>query len=238
MIAGVAMVKDEADIIRFTLDHMLTQVDRVFVLDNNSTDGTGAILDSFGDRIEVRYDPEVAYRQSDKLTALAHVAASQGATWIVPFDADEAWFLPPLETVVADVVVMEPYIFVPTPCDDAKELNPLKRIRWRYPTADPHVKVAYRYHPDAVLAMGNHDVVRHGARIQGGVIRHYMYRSLEQVRRKVANGTQAYDQAPDLRHHHGSHWYQIAGLTPDQQEEWWWDYVCDPTLMFDEWMPW
>lgn len=240
MIVGITMVRDEADIVQYTIEHMLTQVDRVYVLDNNSSDGTGALLDAMtGDgRVEVRYDPEIAYRQADKMTQLAHHAGSQGATWIVPFDADEAWFLPDLYNQAADVVLATQYIFVPTPCDNQDEINPLKRIRHRYSVPDEHKKVAFRYRPDVSLAMGNHDVVHPGIRIENATVRHYMYRTLEQARRKVANGTAAYLAAPDLMQRHGSHWFWLNSLTPEQQEEWWEAYICDPSLMFDEWMPW
>lgn len=237
MIVGITMVKDEADIIEYTMAHMLTQVDVVYALDNNSIDGTGAILDAM-ERVVVLYDPEVAYRQADKLTNLAHKAAAEGATWIVPFDADEAWFLPDLRVEPVDVVIGVQYIFVPTPCDDANEGNPLRRIRWRYAQPDDHRKVAFRYRPDVSLSMGNHDVIHPGSRAEKATIRHFMYRSFEQMQRKVANGLEAYLAAPDLMQQHGSHWFYLAGLTPEQQAKWWEDYICDPSLVFDEWMPW
>jgi glycosyltransferase involved in cell wall biosynthesis len=85
---GVSMVKDEADIVRWTVATIVEQVDHVLVADNGSTDGTRQLVESVG--AEVVDDPEPAYYQSDKMSHLARVAASRGADWIVPFDADSS----------------------------------------------------------------------------------------------------------------------------------------------------
>jgi glycosyltransferase involved in cell wall biosynthesis len=96
-VAGICICKDEADIIRITIEHMLTQVDRVYVLDNMSTDGTTDILRylfaEHRGRMFWGIDKEPAYYQSRKMTELAHRVhdLDQSIDWIVPFDADEIW---------------------------------------------------------------------------------------------------------------------------------------------------
>src|SRR4051812_46619587 len=87
------MVKDEADVIEGTIRHMADEVDQLLVADNGSTDGTRDILVKLA--LELQFtvvdDPDPGYEQSRKMSALAELAASHGATWIVPFDADELW---------------------------------------------------------------------------------------------------------------------------------------------------
>lgn len=228
MIVGVTMVRDEADIIGWTLSHLLNQVDHVVVADNLSIDRTPDILASF-DRVTVIPDLDPAYTQSIKMTRLAHLAGDMGADWVVPFDADEAWWLPDLD-IDATVVTCNPHVYVPQPTD-GEDPNPIARFRWRLPDPEPQHKVIFRYHPNASIHMGQHDVDRSGPRATGTSVRHYQYRSLEQVRRKVTNGVGAYN-ASSLSKIYGSHWRDLDALDDDGLRRWW-DAYCCQDLVFD-----
>lgn len=93
---GICAVRDEADVIGVTVRHHLSLgLDRVIVLDNGSTDGTGEVL-----RGLAKADPRVwwwrddsPFDQSALYTRLARQAYRQGADWVVPFDADEFWWV-------------------------------------------------------------------------------------------------------------------------------------------------
>ena len=75
--------------------------------------------------------------------------------------------------------------------------------------------------------MGQHDVSRPGRRTEAGMIKHYQYRTLEQVRRKASNGTKAYS-ATNLPHFYGTHWRNLNSLDEDGLAGWWEDYTSQP----------
>ena len=116
------MVKDEADIVAATVAHMCGQVDAVIVADNNSTDGTRDILD--GLPVTVVDDPDPAYYQSRKMTALAGRARVEfDATWVIPFDADEWWYSP--HGRIADVLEQHSSTSPPPPCTTTSPQAPM-----------------------------------------------------------------------------------------------------------------
>lgn len=220
---GVTMVRDEADVIGTVLRHMATQVDALIVLDNRSVDGTSEIIEQVSEEvmdycsISTKRDDDIGYQQSAKMTVAARDAhALYGADWIVPFDADEIWYSPFrrigdfLDSRPADEMIMPAALYdhVATGVDDPSIDNPILRIGWRREYQAPMPKVACRFRPDLVIEMGNH-----GATYDNPVrtsehrlaIRHFPYRSPEQVIRKIRNGAEAY-AATDLPEHFGAHW--------------------------------
>jgi glycosyltransferase involved in cell wall biosynthesis len=228
-VIAVSMVKDEADVIEATVRHLLAEgCEGVIVADNMSTDGTRDILSDlareFGTRVWVHDDPEVGYYQARKMSHLAHLAGTScSADWVVPFDADEIWYAPS-ETIQEHLALQVPLrhevIAVPmlnhfcTGLDSNAppgqfSAHPFDRMTWRQSQINPMSKVAFRYQDGAELHMGNHGVTLGGveyAAPNGGLrIRHFPYRSPEQMIRKALNGAAAY-AATDLPQDAGDHW--------------------------------
>lgn len=234
---AVAMVRDEEDVIGSTVAHMLDEVDAVIVADNLSTDGTRDILEdmarAFGpDRLRVVNDPDPRYMQSEKMTALAlRARLDLSAEWVLPFDADE-WHYSPfgrIADVLADVAPQ--WLVIPAPLfdhvatgkDDPTELDPIRRLLWRRRDRNPLPKVAARWREDLVIAQGNHDAIYRGRGTYFDellVVRHFPYRSPEQLIRKVRNGAAAYAAAGDaLPQSFGAHWRQWGGILEAHGEE-------------------
>jgi glycosyltransferase involved in cell wall biosynthesis len=221
-VAAIMLVKDEDDVIGWTICHLMTQVDYVIVSDNASTDGTKTILATlamnYPDRLLVLEDNDSAYWQARKMTELAEIAWQRcGVDWIVPVDADEMWITDdgrPLNrwllALAPDVLAARARLFhyVPT-SEDGEESNPFERIKWRLAEPASLPKVCARYLPGIEIEAGNHGVLIDGDRpqlIAGGLrVNHYSWRSAEQYARKIVNGSRAY-ALTDLDPEIGRHW--------------------------------
>lgn len=240
MIAAIGMAKDEADVARWVILHLLAEgVDEVLVADNRSTDHTRSILEELAREYPVHVvdDPVVAYQQAAKMTALAHKMGERGAEWIVPFDFDEIWLADHgtlaeyLRSSPADILTAVGWDHVAKP-DDEPHDNPFLRSPWRrsYPQTLP--KVAFRYHPEAAIQMGNHDVFRPGRRDNGLSLRQVQYRSLEQLKRKLRNGAAAY-AASDVHELHGTHWREWDGRPDEDFADYWARLQAETDLVYD-----
>lgn len=216
---GISLVKDEHDVIVSTMTHLAAHVDHIIVSDNGSTDGTREILAELARSLPLTVldDPDLAYYQSAKTSALADLAvAEHGAEWVIPVDADEAPIcshgrigdalgeLPPMVNVASAFL----FNHLATALDDPDENDPFKRMVWRQPHAVPLRKVAVRWMLGGVIHQGNHGVSLPVPAVSvSGLVetRHFPVRSVGQFISKVTNGGAAY-AATDLPESEGAHW--------------------------------
>lgn len=95
MLIGVSVVRDEMPLLPLVCAHLLRQgLDLLVIADHRSEDGTREWLEAAARRdsriVAVRTGVE-QFQQAATVTALARTACSLGATWVLPFDADEFW---------------------------------------------------------------------------------------------------------------------------------------------------
>lgn len=228
-VIAVSMMKDEQDVAASTVLHLLDEyVDEVIVADNGSTDGTRDALADIAyvyPQVTVLDDPEVGYYQSRKMTALAAMAAERGATWIIPFDADEVWYAHAdrlavvLRSLPSNVSIVGARLFnhFTTKLDeDPKQVKiPFQRMVYRQVEPGALPKVCFRWRADAEIQQGNHSVIFHNGTpevVDATVeLRHFPYRSFEQFKSKAQNGAKAY-AATDLPHDVGAHWREYGAI--------------------------
>ena len=155
---GIAMVKDEIDILPSVIDHMFQQgVHRLLIADNLSHDGTREYIrerSTHDSRIIYAEDNYIPYVQSEKMTWLAHLAWRYGARWVIPFDADEFWYAPSdtlakfLQTCQSSVIYAGFHHSVPVTENPSDVIN----TELIMDTANSFPgKVAFRAHPLAGL---------------------------------------------------------------------------------------
>lgn len=249
---GVSMVLDEADVIVGTLRHMSDEVDHLIVADNGSTDGTRDLLADLADELPLTVvdDTDPAYYQAAKVTRLAEAAAAMGATFVVPFDADELWFA--RDGRVCEVLAALPSAVNIARADltnhystaiDPDEPDPFRRMQWRAAQPQPLPKVAFRWEEGAAVHQGNHGVTMPsgGVALDGLEVRHFPARSAEHFIRKARNGAAAY-RATDLPPSEGAHWRAYGDiidrhgegrLADVYREHWWYLSPTDAGLVYD-----
>lgn len=239
MITAVSMMRDEADLAAKVVHHLFAEgVDRVVVADNLSTDGTGDLARAAG--ATIINDPDPGYYQAEKMTRLAERAIDEGATWVLPFDADEVWYSPlgligdVLPKIRADVIEAHGWDHIAQRIDPSNA-HPFLAIRHRRSHTQPYPKIAFRATPLVRVHQGNHGV-DHPAiagRVTGPLeYRHFQYRSLEQMTRKVRQGAAAYD-ATSLPCTEGAHWRTLAMMSDVALAMEWRRLLDEPDLILD-----
>jgi len=206
---AVSMVRNEADILPYTISHLIYEgIDGFVIADNLSEDETPDILEMLRAAAKVPIhllrDEVVAFQQSQKMTALANVAADLGATYILPFDADELWYSYHNDLRLADlvrqcsesVIGVSVWRHVRTRLDIPSP-NPIISMGYRDVKALDLSKVIVKWEPGYRLREGNHGVWNGlgetipGAATQAG-IRHYPFRNPKQFLRRIKDSVQSY----------------------------------------------
>lgn len=223
-VTGISCIKNEVDVVRTTIEHMLTQVDQVLVMDNGSTDGTYEILREIAsqdNRLTVRRNESEAYHQDLYMTDLAQRAMRSGASWVVPFDADEIWYIPDgrlgnlLVNIPSNVGIVSAKLYNHYRTDeDLDDPDPMKSMVWRESKPGALPKVVCRCRPSLKIDHGNHsasyEFLTH-VEPYPIEIRHFPYRSGEQMVKKSVQGAAGLNNA-ELDESIGAHWRGYANM--------------------------
>lgn len=235
---AVTMVRNETVTLPIIVEHFQQQgISRVLVVNHLSTDETVESLSRFGDFVQIAQYEHPAYEQRAVMTLASRFATECGASWIIPFDADEIWWptrgrtlAELLESSAADKIPAPHYDFLP-PSNPVENFSPatfrLHRLR-----PNPMPKTAFRAHPEAIVLMGNHWVQRPGSNGDGLVIAHYPYRTQEQLRKKVREGALAIN-ALDNKNGLGTHWQKWNAMN-DKEFEIFWNYLQSSNDVVDD----
>jgi hypothetical protein len=237
-LAGITLMRNECDIVEAFVRHNGAVLDRLYVIDNKSSDGTFEILERLvasRQPIKLGFDHQLPYYQANKTTRLIKAALEDEAwDWFFPLDGDELLVVPDRAALEAEIaalgaehvglLVCDQY--APTELDDEAELDVVSRITPRI-ESDP---VLPRYHGKAIVSRalaskravtmgeGNHHVLVADRRVperwlSSARIAHYPVRSVEQFISKVVTTRLAWlsrgDYRPSLGQHIGNFYGQL-----------------------------
>lgn len=212
---GIAMVKNEADIIEAFVRHNIAYLDVLVVIENGSVDNTRDILlelQSEGLPIVIFDDPIVGYFQAEKVTfAYRKVVPVFQPRFVFLLDADEFIVARSREHLQTQLQRLSPgtqgryfwRTYVPSPTDQSQAS-----------TGDPLHDIVYRRHterqwPKSIIAtddaidakitiqQGGHDVWLEKkplptVQLDGVALAHFPVRSVEQLTNKALLGWVAY----------------------------------------------
>ena len=206
-LVGIAVIRNEADIVEPFVRHTLALLDALLVVDHASTDGTRDVLLALvreGLPLQVHGDEVLANLQQKRCRLLFEKAwAEQAADWVLPLDADEILVVRDREHLEAELAAADgqplalPLLnYCATQGDDESLTNPLRRIQYRA-AANTTVKLCLPrtlvWDERLVVGKGNHAVIFDGRalparRADGVALAHFALRSPAQQAVRIVTG--------------------------------------------------
>lgn len=222
MIVGICSAKEEPWIDQ-PIRHLFAQgADQIIVSTPTDDLTTTLVLDAGAQRVP----QEGPFKQDDEMTRLAMLALELGATWVVPFDADEYW-IDPLGGSIADVLNAQPPHVTRIYCAMFAMLDMERRVI----DQKPFGKVAFRPHPDMRLSWGQHDIHHPDGVAEHGLleVREIQYRNrahwdakIDKARRLFATGA--------VPSEFGGHMRALVNASPEELDTLWRIYQESPTV--------
>jgi glycosyltransferase involved in cell wall biosynthesis len=231
-IIGFIFCYNERDIIEETLRFYESAGIPVVFIDNGSTDGTQDIAQGFlgGQVLEYVRQETGEYDLKDLLDLCLAVVERQTPDWIMHIDADHLYepgegftsfaeHVRDAEDRECNVIDFEEYVFLPTTSDDLRIHGVYERMKYYAFRAPGKAKRPsgygslilqprlYKYQPGMNISEdGAHTIfyVDEPMRIHPvkGILRHYMFRSVEHGRRKLQERRARYSRAGRARGWH------------------------------------
>ena len=225
-LAALSYTKIDCDIVEAFVRHTAQFVDRVIVVDNASFDNTRGLLDTLAaEQLPLTiWTGEVVAAQPHRRSELVRRALAEfESDYLLLLDADELLIAPSrraletsLEALPAGAHALVPWrTYVPTSVDDANELNPVARIRYRLAAETFFGKVivnrSFLEAINATIAPGNHGIddpagTSESIELTNIALAHFPARSVAQMQNKALLGwprflAMGFNEASGLANH-------------------------------------
>lgn len=218
----ISLVKNEADIIAYNLEQASKWANKIFVLDNGSTDGTWEIVQSMqNDTITAWKQDFQVYDESMRATVFNHFRhlSQEGDWWCIKLDADEFYLNDP-RTFLATVpkryhVVFHDSIEFQLTHEDLEEYSfgnsfeqDIQKYRYYLPTT--WAEIAFFRYRNRLQWLEDKPCPRHiGLFYQKKIrLKHYQYRSPQQIQKRIASRRKAME-AGYWVHLPADNWQQV-----------------------------
>lgn len=217
MIIATILVRDEEDILEYTIENIIRQgVGIIVATDNGSKDDSRKILEKYKQVKVIIDEPLFNHDQRAWVTRMAKIAVNYNPDWIVHIDSDELWVgLNKLVYEDHQGYLKIPAIYQHPPVshkDWNLELNKhCLKLGSLVGLSNTMPKVIHRSSKYVVIGNGNHTVSGCGEEkiIDYVEIHHYPVRTYNQFTRKVVQGAMAIlSQTDSAKSDAGNHWMQ------------------------------
>jgi glycosyltransferase involved in cell wall biosynthesis len=220
---AIMIIRDEADVVCECLTHLLTWCDSLSIYDTGSTDGTWDLIHEAARRDRrinpVASEPVIAEGDTRGYLFSRVRDRFRSGDWIARVDADEFYHAPPREWLVSNVAAHEArvfaqmYEFVLTkadytafeaglPCPPNDTTRPVQERVTKYIIQSDVEPRFFRFRRGMQWGPGQPGPWNPGLPAARRIpVRHYRWRSFEQLRRRCA-----LRQAMAEISYHGSHW--------------------------------
>jgi hypothetical protein len=227
-IIGVAMVKNEADIIELFIKINSRIFSEIHILDHQSSDATAAIItkcQSWGYRVKYKLleNDGSGFNQAEIMTKyIQQVAQDIDCDYIMPIDADEFPFIRPVEKILSQATRTCGYCLIPwvtyCPINDEylSTTAPLySNFRPRNFEPDQYYKVILTkdFAKTVKLTTGNHNVVegeKYKPKKIKGILQHVPVRSAAQISSKAIIGSATLKVTKNHKAGESFHWDDMA----------------------------
>jgi hypothetical protein len=230
-IHGIMLIKDEADVIRATITEALRWIDRIYVLDNGSTDGTWEIVRELAGTQVVPWKQDTRTYSNALRAEVFHAfreQAQEGDWWCYKMDSDEFYVDDPRSFLSGvprhhHVVYKRSIDYVLTE-EDVAELEfsgefAEDRPKIRYFISRAYSEPRFFRHRSRLTWPLDHKSPRHMGipHPEPITVRHYQWRSPEQIKRRI----EARKRIPrdkrgkPFRHVQQAEWQEALGRRAD-----------------------
>lgn len=230
LLAGIARMKNEADIIEPFVRHHVRLLDHLIIVDNGSRDASLTILQRLlaeGLPITILTDDVIAYHQSEVMTYYSRLAfARLNCDRLFLLDADEFLKVESrkeleerLASIPNETHGLIPWVsYTPSAGDDLAEINPVARIVHRHAQPSDSYKLvlakSFTQLTDVVIAQGNHDLNSSDpacrcALVPDLYLAHFPVRTIRQLQNKAVAGWCAYIARGGEDHGIGNQWKML-----------------------------
>ena len=231
-LVGIAVVKNECDIIEAFVRYNLRVLDGLAIIDHASSDNTVAILRRLSDEglpiAVIEHEGAMQTQAQCMNTLLGLVRATLSPRFVLPLDADEflrvagrSSLRAALSNCPAGKTPILPWItYMPTAADDPTQMDPLRRIRHRRAREPVQyykavLTAAQLTDERCQVADGNHLVLGPDEQplptvaVDGVALAHFPVRLADQIRAKLCVARMALRVSPNRERGQSAGWEKM-----------------------------